>query len=134
MTRTLHTAAAVLALALLAAACSSKVDNAQHVNGIRQALEGTPPWVERGEVGKRLWQIEREFYEARGYPAGLGRRRRDDASTGRTWSSSSNTPRRHGLDPARYGPREFEQLRDASQTRTAARASRWSAFPRWTRG
>ena len=70
----LRTVAAALALAILTAACNSKVDNRQHVAGIRKVVESTPAWVEGSEVGRRLWQIERQFYEARVH-AGVGGRR-----------------------------------------------------------
>jgi len=111
-------AIAALVPAALTAACSSKVDNSQHVTAIRQTVEGTPPWVDRSEVGKRLWQIERQFYEARGYmPAWV-----DGDGTTEHWKDlvqQLKYSERHGLDPAAYGPEQFEQLRDASQTKTS---------------
>ena len=110
--------AAILTLAILAGGCNTKVDNAQHVAGIRQTLERTPSWVVRGELGTRLWQIERDFYKARGYmPAWV-----DGDGTTEQWKDlvqQLKYSERHGLDPAAYGPQEFEQLREASQTRTS---------------
>jgi len=110
-------AVAAFTLTTLTAACSSKVENSQHVAAIRQTVEGTPSWLDRGEVGKRLWQIERQFYEARGFmPAWV-----DGDGTTDHWNDLVQQlaySERHGLDPAAYGPQEFERLRDASQTRT----------------
>ena len=110
------TAAAILALVTLAVGCNTKVDSSEHADGIRKAVEGSPSWVVRGELGKRLWQIERNFYEARGYlPAWV-----DGDATTDQWKDlvqQLKYSERHGLDPAAYGPQEFERLRDASQTR-----------------
>ena len=110
------TTAAILALATLVVGCNSKVDNAQHADGIRQTLERTPRWVVRNDLGTRLWQIERDFYKARGYtPAWV-----DGDGTTEQWKDlvqQLKYSERHGLDPAAYGPQEFEQLREASQTR-----------------
>jgi murein L,D-transpeptidase YcbB/YkuD len=109
-------ALAVFVLTAFAAACSSKVDNSQHVDAIRRTVEGSPAWVDRGALGKRLWQIERQFYEARGYrPAWV-----DGDGTTEPWKDlvqQLEYSARHGLDPAAYGGREFERLREASQTR-----------------
>jgi murein L,D-transpeptidase YcbB/YkuD len=106
----------ILTLATFAGGCSTKVDNAQHVDGVRQTVEGHPSWVGRTELGKRLWQIERDFYKARGYmPAWV-----DGDRTTEEWKDlvqQLKYSERHGLDPASYGPEEFEQLRDSSQTR-----------------
>ncbi len=116
-TRVLRAAVTAIALSALAAACSSKVDNSQHVTGIRQTVEGTPSWVDRGELGTRLWQIERQFYEARGFmPAWV-----DGVGTTEQWKDlvqQLKYSERHGLDPETYSPREFEQLREQSQTKT----------------
>jgi murein L,D-transpeptidase YcbB/YkuD len=108
--------AAILALTTLSVACTAKVDNAHHADGIRQTVAGNPSWVARTELGKRLWQMQRDFYEARGYmPAWV-----DGDGTTEQWKDlvqQLKYSERHGLDPADYGPQEFEQLRDSSQTR-----------------
>jgi murein L,D-transpeptidase YcbB/YkuD len=107
----------VMALAAVAVGCNSKVDNALHVDGLRQLLEGTPRWVDRSALGKQLWETERHFYEARGHmPAWI-----DGAGTTEQWKdliSQLKYAERHGLDAAPYGARDFEQLREASQSKT----------------
>jgi murein L,D-transpeptidase YcbB/YkuD len=112
----LRAAAAALALASLLTACNSKVDNNQHVAGIRRVVESTPSWVDRSESGRRLWQFEQQFYESRAFmPAWV-----DGDGTTPQWTDLVQQLKyssRHGLDPAVFGPQEFEQLRDQSQTR-----------------
>jgi murein L,D-transpeptidase YcbB/YkuD len=109
-------AAVSATLLLFAIGCSSKVENSEHVDGIRQVVEASPEWIDRTDIGKRLWRMEQEFYKARGYmPAWV-----DGDGTTEPWKDlvqQLHYSERHGLDPAAYGPREFEQLRDASQTR-----------------
>ena len=56
-----------IALVVSTAACSRNVDNAAHVDGMRAQIEATPKWVDRSALGKKLWAIERSFYESRGY-------------------------------------------------------------------
>jgi murein L,D-transpeptidase YcbB/YkuD len=109
--------AILVAFAIVTVGCNRKVENSRHVDGIRQALAGTPSWVDRGALGGRLWQIERDFYKARGYlPAWV-----DGDGTTDQWKDlveQLKYSERHGLDPATYGPAEFERLRESSQTRT----------------
>jgi murein L,D-transpeptidase YcbB/YkuD len=112
-----YSACIALVLAALTTACASKIDNSQHTAAIRETLEATPRWVDRTRLGRQLWEAERQFYEARGYtPAWV-----DGDGTTPQWKDliqQLHYSERHGLDPASYGPQEFEQLRDASQTRT----------------
>jgi murein L,D-transpeptidase YcbB/YkuD len=114
--------AAILAIAFTLS-CSGGIDNSQHVDGIRAIVESTPPWVDRNALGKRFWQIERQFYELRGHlPAWV-----DGDATTPQWKDliqQLKYSERHGLDPADYGGAAFEQLREASQTRV-----RGTAFP-----
>jgi murein L,D-transpeptidase YcbB/YkuD len=113
---------AVLGLTLLVAtsACNRKVDNAVHVDGIRAQLDSAPEWVDRGELGKRLWAIERSFYESRGHmPAWVD----GDRTTPhmKELVEQFKYSELHGLEPARYPIAEFEQLREESQTRMGTR-------------
>jgi murein L,D-transpeptidase YcbB/YkuD len=117
-----HCGLSVLLITLIvsAPACSRKVDNAVHVEGIRAQVESTPPWVERSRLGKRLWQIEREFYETRGYmPAWVD----GDRTTThmKDLVQQFKYSELHGLDSARYPVEAFEQLREESQTRMGTR-------------
>jgi murein L,D-transpeptidase YcbB/YkuD len=109
-------AAASVTLLAFAIGCSSKVENSQHVDAIRQVVEGSPKWVGRSGIDTRLWRIEQEFYKARGYmPAWV-----DGDGTTEQWKDlvqQLHYSERHGLDPDIYGPREFEQLRATSQTK-----------------
>lgn len=106
---------ALILLASVAAACGGKLDNTQHVAAIQGIVESTPAWVVDTTLGKRLWTIEQQFYEARGFmPAWVN----GDATTDQ-WKDLVQQLKYsevHGLDPASYGPREFEQLREASQS------------------
>jgi murein L,D-transpeptidase YcbB/YkuD len=106
----------LLLASAFAFACGDKVDNTRHVDPIREVVRGTPPWVEKSALGRRLWTIERAFYESRGYlPAWV-----DGVDTTPQWKDLVAQLRyadAHGLDPARYGVDAFERLREASQAR-----------------
>ena len=106
------------AVLVTASACGKKVDNAQHVEAIRALVANSPEWVGQDALAKRLWQMERAFYEARGFtPAWI-----DGDATTSQWKDlvqQLKYSERHGLDPTRYQVAEFEQLRAESQTKTA---------------
>jgi murein L,D-transpeptidase YcbB/YkuD len=106
------------AAVLSASACEKRVDNAQHVNAMRALVTGTPRWVGNDPLAKRLWTVERAFYQDRGFtPAWV-----DGDRTTAQWKDlvqQLKYSERHGLDPARYRVAEFEQLRAQSQTKTA---------------
>ena len=114
--------AALLAVLLLAssAACTQKIDNAVHAEAIRSQLESMPSWVERSALGKRLWAMEREFYQHRAFAAAW-------VDGNRTTPHMKDLVQQfkyselHGLDPSRYPVAEFEQLREQSHTRMGTR-------------
>ena len=113
-----HILALIVALAVCAAACERKVQNADHVPEIQRIVQSTPDWVVDSALGKQLWETERQFYEARGHmPAWV-----DGDATTEQWKDlvqQFKYSERHGLDPASYGAQEFEQLRAASQSKTS---------------
>ena len=106
----------ILGILLLVAGCQRSVDNSVHADALRATLGRSPAWVDRDALGKRLWEVERAFYESRGYlPAWV-----DGDQTTEQWKDlvqQLKYSERHGLDPASYGPQEFEQLREQSQTK-----------------
>ena len=110
----------VFALAIAAPACNRKIDNAVHVAGIRALLETAPTWVGDSALEKRLWAIERGFYEQRGY-------RPSWVDGNRTTPHMKDLVQQfkyselHGLDPARYPIVDFERLHAQSQTRMGTR-------------
>ena len=107
---------ALLVVAVGVAACGPRIDNETHVEGINQITAGTPEWVERTALGKRLWTIERTFYENREYlPAWI----EGDRTTNplKDLMQALHGADAHGLDVTRYGAAEFERLRAESQTR-----------------
>jgi murein L,D-transpeptidase YcbB/YkuD len=109
-----------IALVVSAPACSRKIDNTVHVDGIRAQVESTPRWVEPSANGKKLWVIERAFYESRGYmPAWVD----GDRTTPhmKDLVQQFKYSELHGLDPGRYPIEAFERLRDQSQTRMGTR-------------
>src|SRR5262245_30127831 len=97
-------------------ACGAGVDNSQHATAIRELTSKAPSWVDQSSLGKRLWKVEQSFYEARQYlPAWV-----DGLGTTPQWKDliqQLKYSEMHGLDPARYGVSEFEQLREASQNK-----------------
>src|SRR5829696_3169840 len=100
---TLRALVLVLCAAVLSAsACEKRVDNAQHVAKVRALVTGTPAWVGRDALAKRLWKVEREFYERRGFaPAWI-----DGDRTTEQWKDlvqQLKYAEQHGLDPAKYG-------------------------------
>jgi murein L,D-transpeptidase YcbB/YkuD len=114
--RALCAAALVLCAAALGAACDKRVDSVEHKEALHAFVSSTPAWVERGALGKRLWKIEEQFYESRGYlPAWI-----DGVETTPHWKDlvqQLKYAEAHGLDPALYGVADFEAMRDESQDR-----------------
>jgi murein L,D-transpeptidase YcbB/YkuD len=108
----------VAVFALVASACERKPDNAEYVEQIRALTASSPAWAGSGPLAKRLWQMERTFYEGRGFmPAWV-----DGDRTTPQWKDliqQLKYSERHGLDPASYHVAEFEQLREQSQTKTS---------------
>ena len=123
---------AVLGIALLALAPAStrnidvrsidirSIGNAVHVDGIREQVDSTPSWVDPSELGRRLWAIERGFYESRGYePAWVD----GDRTTPhmKELVQQFRYSELHGFDPSRYPIEEFERIHRQSQTRMGTR-------------
>jgi len=108
----------LVAVTLLTSACEQKPDNAQHVERLRALTTTAPSWVGNDALARRLWRIERTFYEQRGYmPAWV-----DGDRTTPQWKDlvqQLKYSERHGVDPEKYHIAEFEQLRERSQTRTS---------------
>jgi murein L,D-transpeptidase YcbB/YkuD len=92
------------------------MDNSMHVAGIHKAMDGRPAWVDDGALGKKLWTIERTFYESRNYvPAWVNGSRTtpqmNDLLQQLRYSAA------HGLDPSAFGIAEFDRQLAASKTR-----------------
>jgi len=106
------------AVTLVSVACDRKPDNSQHVDRIRAVTASTPSWVRSDALAKRLWRIERAFYQQRAFtPAWV-----DGDRTTAQWKDlvqQLKYSERHGLDPAKYHVAEFEQFREQSQTKTS---------------
>lgn len=113
---------------VFAASCSSPADNAQHAAAIKVVVDSTPAWVSRDALGRKLWRIERAFYQSRGYlPAWV-----DGDATTPQWKDlieQLKYAERHGLDPAAYGVSGFEDLRARSHTRLRGTAFPLEAIP-----
>jgi murein L,D-transpeptidase YcbB/YkuD len=116
VTRALVRTSLIVCSLLIAASCAKKVDNAQLAGGIRDVVTGTPAWVDKSALGKRLWKVQQDFYASREYmPAWV-----DGVETTAHWKDlvqQLKYSETHGLDPAKYDPAQFEQLRDQSQTK-----------------
>lgn len=96
--------------------CGRRIDNSQHVAAMRSLLGGTPQWVDRSSLGKRLWAFERAFYEQRQFlPAWIDGDRTTPPM--KELISQLKYSEAHGLDPASYHVRDFEQARERSQTK-----------------
>jgi murein L,D-transpeptidase YcbB/YkuD len=103
----------IIALLLLPVGCSR--DNDVHKTAIRSTVGETPSWVERTALGQRLWALERQFYERRGYlPAWID----GDRTTPqlKVLIEQFRYSEVHGLDPAAYPGHEYERIREESQT------------------
>jgi len=115
---TVRALAATLCVTFLLSACEHKIDNSEHVAGLRALLGTTPDWVGPDRLDGRLWKVERAFYEQRGFtPAWV-----DGDRTTPQWKDliqQLKYSERHGLDPASYHVAEFEQLREQSQSKTS---------------
>jgi murein L,D-transpeptidase YcbB/YkuD len=104
----------LLLVLLTASACNQKVDNARHVDGIRAIVASTPAWIDGDRLGKKLWTIERAFYEKRQHmPAWID----GDGTTPQLKDliQQLHYSEKHGLEPVRYRVAEFEQVREQSQ-------------------
>jgi murein L,D-transpeptidase YcbB/YkuD len=113
-------AALLAVLFVVSAAGCRRIDNAVHVDGLRAQLESTPPWVEPTALGRRLWAIEREFYQSRGHiPAWID----GDRTTPHVKDlvQQFKYSELHGLNPARYPVGIFEEIRQQSHTRMGTR-------------
>jgi murein L,D-transpeptidase YcbB/YkuD len=86
------------------------VDRQQHADAVRRLTAQAPSWVERTDVGKRLWSVEHKFYEQRNYlPAWIDG---DDPTPqlDALLQALANADL-HGLDPSRYGVSELMTAR-----------------------
>src|SRR4051794_36469908 len=100
----------LLSPVLLSSACDRGVDNTRHAEAIAAIVGSTPQWVDADPLGKRLWTIERTFYDARhNLPAwinGVG-----TTPQLKDLFQQLHYSEKHGLEPARYHVAEFEQMR-----------------------
>jgi len=115
---TVRALAVALCAAFVLSACEQKVHNSEHVGRLRALVGSTPPWVGSDPLAKRLWQVERTFYEKRGFtPAWV-----DGDRTTPQWKDlvqQLKYSERHGLEPAKYHGAEFEEQREQSQSKTS---------------
>lgn len=115
-------------LFLLTATACNRVDPNQHVDAMRALVARSPKWVSQDALGRKLWAIERQFYEERGYkPAWID----GDRTTAQMKDllQQLEYSERHGLDPADYGVADFQAERDRSQTRTKGTRFQLSRVP-----
>src|SRR5437868_5488915 len=57
---------ALVLIASLAVSCH-RVDPHRYVDEFKRITSRAPQWVDRDELGMRLWRVERDFYERRQY-------------------------------------------------------------------
>src|SRR4029450_11001817 len=100
-----------------------RIDNSAHIERLRAVVQGQPAWTGTNPLAKRLWQVERAFYEARGYmPAWV-----DGDLAAPQWVDLVQQLKysaRHGLEPATYRLEDFETFSEQ------ARAQNGGRFPR----
>ena len=88
----------------------AKVDNSVYVSAVQGVVNGTPSWVDRTAVGRRLWTMEQAFYRGRQFvPAWVSGDEPTPQMTGLIQALKYSE--RHGLEPASYGLTDFEQQR-----------------------
>jgi len=105
---------AVLALALLAGC--SRTDRQEIAPEIARVSEAMPRWVDRGAFGKRLWAVERQFYENRGHlPAWIDGDRPTSALD--ELLEVLRDADRHGLSPTAYGVDDLTAARTQADDR-----------------
>lgn len=106
-------AAAAVMVVVFFSTVWGRVDNAQHADAIRTLVAEPPVWVDASAHGRRVWEIERAFYEARGFsPAWVD----GDRTTAHLEALVAELQRSaaHGLDPERYGTSVLRQTIDES--------------------
>jgi murein L,D-transpeptidase YcbB/YkuD len=93
--------ALVSALTTVAIACGGP-DSEQFAAGLKRAVSGTPRWIQRDALGRRLWALEQKFYAQRGYvPAWIDG---DDPTPQlEQLLDVLRTAELHGLAPRTYG-------------------------------
>jgi murein L,D-transpeptidase YcbB/YkuD len=96
----------------LAAGCS-RVEREQFAPEVQCALASTPRWVDRGAFGKRLWAIERVFYEKRAFTPAWIDGDRPTAQLDELLAVLS-TAGVHGLEPSAYDVAELNRARAAA--------------------
>jgi murein L,D-transpeptidase YcbB/YkuD len=108
-----RTIAACVAL-LFSAGCG--YDTARDADALRAIASGTPAWIDDTAVGRKLWEIERTFYEDRGHaPAWIERAGTTPQLTDLVQQLKLSA--QHGLEPEVYGTGDFEREIEASTTR-----------------
>ncbi|HVZ22271.1 MAG TPA: L,D-transpeptidase family protein [Vicinamibacterales bacterium] len=109
MTRPLL-AALIVTAALAAQACHRPVDNSIYAPALQRIVTGTPGWVDHTALGARLWTIERHFYQQRQFmPAWVNGDAPAPAMAGLVRALERSDE--HGLDPLRYGLKDFAAAR-----------------------
>jgi murein L,D-transpeptidase YcbB/YkuD len=108
-----------LTLVLVALAVASgcgRVDRQQFAGDVERLVTSTPRWVDDDTLGKRLWVIERQFYEERNYlPAWI-----DGEKPTKQLDELLQVLRDselHGLHPATYGIDELTAKRETAGER-----------------
>jgi murein L,D-transpeptidase YcbB/YkuD len=90
--------------------CNRTIDNSVYVTALQGIVNRPPSWVDRSPLGRRLWTVEQTFYRGRQFmPAWVN----GDQPTPQMTDliQQLKYSERHGLEPASYGLREFEQQR-----------------------
>ena len=91
----------------------TRADRKQFAPEIQRAVQAKPGWVDRDPLGKRLWEIERQFYEAREHmPAWIDGYRPTPALD--ELIEVLRGADLHGLRPATYAVDELRSARAAA--------------------
>jgi murein L,D-transpeptidase YcbB/YkuD len=91
----------LLATTTLVIACN-RTNEREYAQAVQKAAAATPRWVTRDAIGKRLWAVEKKFYEQREWaPAWVNGR--SPASQLDDMIQVLRDADLHGLDPKAYG-------------------------------
>ena len=103
-------AALATILVIVSAACGG-TGREEHAPAVERALAGTPSWIDRDGIGRRLWAIEKAFYEERGHlPAWIDGTDPTDALD--HLLGALRDAEAHGLAPETYGYEDLAAARE----------------------
>jgi murein L,D-transpeptidase YcbB/YkuD len=100
----------VLLVTTSAVGACNRQDEREYAQAVEKAATGTPRWVTNDALGKRLWAVERKFYESRDWAPAWTNGERPTSQLDDLLQALRDADL-HGLDPKAYGYDAFTAAR-----------------------